>query len=148
MVRLEYRLLDAQQGYPVLYHYDSIDKDEVSLRFACDYFVKERTVYEKTSAAIERDTYVIYVKPAEDEKAVDYSDAVPLRWGRVQLEVREYKEGTELYPLIHTYQFLDDEDALLHLQANYLYLQEQEWEKTSTEVDEDRRVYIYYAQRT
>lgn len=148
MVRLEYRLLDPERGYPVLYYYDSIDKDEVSLRFACDYLVKERTVYEKTSAAIERDTYVIYVRHAPDEKAVAYPDAVPLRWGRVQLEVREYREETEHYPLIHTYQFLDDEDALLHLQADFLYLQDQEWEKTSTEVDEDRRVYVYYAQRT
>jgi hypothetical protein len=145
VTRLEYRLLDETNGFPVLYYYEPIDKDEISLRFACDYFVKGGSVYEKTSCAIEQTTYVIYVKPAEDEQTVTYTDAAALRWGQVQIEVREYREGTNQYPLVHLFQFMDDDDALLHLQSDYLYLHGREWEKTSTEVDEDRKVYVYYA---
>jgi hypothetical protein len=145
MARLEYRLLDEGRGFPVLYYYDLIDKDEISLRFACDYFVKDRVVYEKTSCAIELPNYVIYVKPAEDEQVVDPGVLSAPRWGGIRIEVREFREGTSHYPVVHTYDFRDDDDALLHLQSDYLYLYGKEWEKTSTEVDEDRKVYVYYA---
>lgn len=145
MARLEYRLLDEAKGYPVLFTYDHIDKDEVSLRFACDYLVKEHMVYEKTSCAIEAGCYVIYVKSSTEEHAVDYVQMAAARWGNVQIELREFHEGAKPYPLVHTYYFKDDDDALLHLQSDYLYLNGREWEKTSAEVDEDRRVYIYYA---
>jgi hypothetical protein len=145
LVRLEYRLLDEANHFPVLYHYSSIDKDEVSLRFACDYLVKGHMVYEKTSCAVEPDCYVIYVKPSAEEQAVDYEHTEVERLGKIRLELREYREGTFRYPLIHTYYFADDDDVLLHLQSDYLYLSGHEWEKMSTEVDEDRKVYVYYA---
>ncbi|GAX91299.1 hypothetical protein [Effusibacillus lacus] len=148
MPRLEYRLLDEDKGFPVLYYYDMIDKDEISLRFACDYFVKDKVVYEKTSCAIELPNYIIYVKPAEDEQVVDPGVLSAPRWGGIRIEVREFREGTAFYPIIHTYDFLDDDDALLHLQSDYLYLYGREWMKTSTEVDEDRKVYVFYAQPT
>ncbi len=145
MARLEYRLLDEANGYPVLFYYDRIDKDEVSLRFACDYLVKGHVVYEKTSCAIEQGTYVIYVRHSTEETAVDYAERPSVRWGSIQIEMREYRENTRLYPLVHTLSFKDDDDALLHLQSDYLYLNGREWEKTSAEVDEDRQVYIFYA---
>lgn len=148
MARLEYRLLDEAKGYPVLFYYDRVNKDEVSLRFACDYLVKGHIVYEKTSCAIESGCYVIYVKPSVEEHAVDYMEAVSARWGSIQIEMREYKEDARLYPLVHTFYFKDDDDALLHLQSDYLNLNGREWEKTSTEVDEDRHVYVYYAKPT
>lgn len=148
MARLEYRWLDEKNGYPVLFYYDHIDKDEVSLRFACDYLVKGHVVYEKTSCAVEPGCYVIYVKRSTDETAVDYAHTASTRWGSIQLELREYKEGTMNYPLVHTYYFKDDDEALLHLQSDYLVLDGREWEKTSAEVDEDRRVYVYYARPT
>lgn len=145
MARLEYRLLDEANGYPVLFYYDRIDKEEVSLRFACDYLVKGHVVYENTSCAIEQGTYVIYVRHSTEETAVDYAERPSVRWGSIQIEMREYRENTRLYPLVHTFSFKDDDDALLHLQSDYLYLNGREWEKTSAEVDEDRQVYIFYA---
>lgn len=148
MARLEYRLLDEAKGYPVLFYYDPIDKDEVSLRFACDYLVKGHVVYEKTSCAIEPGTYVIYVKPSKEEQAVDYMHTAAARWNSIQVELREYRENTSLYPLIHTFSFKDDDDALLHLQSDYLLYNGREWQKTSAEVDEDRCLYVYYAQPT
>lgn len=148
LARLEYRLLDEANGFPLLFYYDHIDKDEVSLRFACDYLVKGHIVYEKTSCAIEPNCYVIYVKRSTEEQAVDYVHHAAKRWGSIQIELRHFKEGTADYPLVHTYYFKDDDDALLHLQSDYLLLNGMEWEKTSAEVDEDRHVYIYYAQPT
>jgi len=145
MARMEYRLLDEARGYPVLFYYDNVNKDEVSLRFACDYLVKGHVVYEKTSCAIENGTYVIYVKRSTEEQAVDYAEAVSARWGSIQIEMREYQENARVYPLVHTFYFKDDDDALLHLQSDYLYVNGREWEKTSAEVDEDRQVYVYYA---
>ncbi|PYI52628.1 hypothetical protein [Paenibacillus flagellatus] len=146
MARLEYRLLDESRGFPLLYYYDFIDKDEVSLRFACDYLVKDRIVYEKTSCAIEPRTYVIYVKVAEEEDALAGGTELPGRWGGIRIELREYKEGASHYPVVRVLQFQDDDDALLHLQSDYLMLDGVEWAKTSAEVDEDRKVYVYYAQ--
>lgn len=146
MARLEYRLLDDSRGYPVLYAYDMIDKDEISLRFTCDYFVKDRLVYEKMSCALELPTYVIYVKHATDEHVVDSRVLSAPRWGGIRIEVREYRNNSDHYPLVHTFDFPDDDDALLHLQSDFLYLYGREWQKTSTEVDEDRKVYVFYAQ--
>ncbi|RNB70264.1 hypothetical protein [Brevibacillus panacihumi] len=146
MARLEYRLLDEAKGYPLLFYYDPIDKDEISLRFACDYLVKGHVVYEKTSCAIEPGCYVIYVKHSTEEQAVDYTHTAVRRWDSIQMELREFSAEATVYPLVHTYYFKDDDDALLHLQSDYLIHQGREWEKTSTEVDEDRHLYIYYAQ--
>jgi hypothetical protein len=146
--RLEYRLLDEKKGFPVLYYYDLIDKDEVALRFACDYFVKAGVVYEKTSCAIESSCYVIYVQVAEDERVVEPVKPVLGRRPGITMEVREFKEDTEHYPVVCTYTFKDDDDAILHLQSHFLYLYGREWEKTSTEIDEDRGVYVYYARPT
>lgn len=143
MARLEYRTL--ADGYPVLFYYDSIGLAEVSLRFACDYFVKEGVVYEKTSCAIEQDRYVIYVKRAEDEKAV-YAGAIPLpNWQGIRLELRHFREETSVYPVVTQWDFAGMHDVLLYLQSDYLYVDGKEWEKTSTEVDEDRKLYVYYA---
>ncbi|MFT9849227.1 hypothetical protein [Aneurinibacillus sp. REN35] len=149
MARLEYRKLDEANGFPVLYYYDLIDKDEISLRFACDYFIKDGTVYEKTSCAIESSCYVIYVQIAEDERVVEQPAAPPRRRSLgIMMEVREFKEDTIHYPVVCTYTFKDDDDAILYLQSQFLYIYNREWEKTSTEIDEDRGVYVYYAQPT
>jgi hypothetical protein len=145
---LEYRLLDEANGFPVLYVYDRIDKDEISLRFACDYLVKGHVVYEKTSCAVEPGCHVIYVKRSTEEQAVDYRERPPVRWGHIQIELREFQEGRLVYPLIHTFAYKDDDDALLMLQSDYIYWNGREWEKTSAETDEDRGIYIYYAMPT
>ncbi|MFD2170363.1 hypothetical protein [Tumebacillus lipolyticus] len=148
MARLEYRLLDEGQDFPVLYYYEGIEKREVLMRNACDYFVKERIIYAKTSCAVEGDLFVIYVEQAEDERVVDSSLHPLAHQAGIRLELREYQDGTAHYPLIHTYEFKSEEDVLLHLFANYLYLGGREWERTSTEVDEDRQVYVFYGSPT
>ena len=62
--RLEYRLLDEANGYPVVYYYEDLDATEISARFACDKFIKGSVIYEKTSCAIEPTVYIVYVQEA------------------------------------------------------------------------------------
>jgi hypothetical protein len=143
MARLEYRLLDEAKQFPVQYYYDRIGKPEIAMRMSCDYFVKEGQIFEKTSAAIDGGTYVIYVQPAVEEKVVDPSQKAI--WKTIRIELREYKEDSDYYPVIHVYEFRDEMEALLHMQSNFLYLYGKEWEKTSAEIDEDRNVYVWYA---
>ncbi|WP_342746572.1 hypothetical protein [Paenibacillus rigui] len=148
LARLEYRLYEEGGDLPLLYYYEDIEREETALRFACDYLVKDGKVYEKTSCAVEAGCYVIYVKPAEDER--------PMPWGKPALEghrgmcmeLREYRDTGDDYRLVHTFRFLDTLDAMLHLQANYLYVDGQEWYRSSAEIDEERETFVYYAVMT
>lgn len=150
LARLEYRLYDEQRGYPVLYYYQKIAQSEVSLRFACDYFVKDLTVYEKTSCAIDRGTYVVYVREAVDEHALltprPPAPAAAPAAKRVVVEVRHYRDDQAEHPLVQTYTFTNEADVLLHLQSNFHTINGEEWERTSAEIDEDRAVFVIYAQ--
>lgn len=146
MPKLEYRLFDQANGYPAIYYYDVIPREEIAVRFFCDYFIKAGKVYEKTSAAIEEPIHVIYVKECEDEFA-NNPKPVGLIGGYVILEVREYREDTENYRLIQTLEFSDLLELLLYVQSNYIVLNDVEWERTSTEIDEDRKVYVMYVMK-
>ncbi|WJH35832.1 hypothetical protein N6H14_07890 [Paenibacillus sp. CC-CFT747] len=143
MARMEYRKLE--DGFPVLYHYASITPDEISLRFACDYLVKEGKVYEKTSCAAEDGCYVVYVKESTEEKAIPGASSRP-SWRGIRVELRKFDEFARHYPVLHHWDFDRFEEALLQLQSNYVYWGDKEWERTSTEVDEDRKLYVIYAQ--
>lgn len=148
MAQLEYRLLDEVKGFPALYHYESISKEEVLMRFRCDYLVKDGVVYEKTSNALESTVYIIYVKRVDDE--VPYLSLAQPHDGRglIVLEVREYMEDVSEYPILMTLKFDTLLDAALFAQCHYFMAENQEWEQTSVEVDEDRKTYVIYAQRT
>ncbi|HWR42077.1 hypothetical protein [Sporomusa sp.] len=143
MARLEYRLFDEIEGFPVLYYYDGIEQTEIAARLACDYFVKEAVTYEKTSGAVEADRYVIYVK-----KAVVQDESLPQppnNGGKLRLELRQYVENSSYYPVITTLDMKSNLEMLLYLQSDFVYWLGQEWQKTSAEIDEDRKVYIFYA---
>jgi hypothetical protein len=145
MVRLEYRLFEEGGDLPLLYYYEGIGREEVSLRFVCDYLVKDGRVYEKTSTAVEDACFVIYVKPAEEERAMPWSKPHSGATAGLTMELREYNEFGADYRLIHTYSFRDSLEANLVLQANYLYRDGQEWCRTSAEIDEDRETFVFYA---
>lgn len=142
MARLEYRLVDDTGQFPVIYYYDDIEKTEIAARFACDYFIKSGITYEKTSAAVETDCYVIYVKKA------DVPDDLPQpanNNNKLQLELRQYMDNSSYYPIVTTLYMKNNLDVLLYLQSDYVYWLGQEWQKTSAEIDEDRKTYILYA---
>jgi len=148
MAQLEYRLFDEEKGFPALYHYDSIPKDEIVMRFLCDYLVKDGMVYEKTSNALEMTLYVIYVKLANDETPVSMNGRSKVGMGFNVMEIREYRKDAKEYPLIQNLELSTLTDIALIGQCNYLMLEGVEWEQTSLEVDEDRQTYVLYVKRT
>lgn len=150
MARLEYRLnVRSQDEYPVLYTYDGIAKQEIAMRFVCDYWVKKQVVYEMAFCAIADDTYVIYVNESDEEYAVDSTPFLAPR-GRekeIAVELREHRDFSDRHPHRHTFYYASYEDALLCLKADFIKWDGTEWEKTSSEVDEDRLVYVFYGAR-
>ena len=148
MAKLEYRLFDVENGYPALYHYNSISKDEIVARFLCDYFIKDGVVYEKTSNALESPLHVIYVKKANDEIAIPMNRRSTVGMGFIVMEIREYREDAKEYPIIQNLELSNLTDIAIVGQCNFLTLEGVEWEQTSLEVDEDRQTYVLYVKRT
>jgi hypothetical protein len=148
MPRFEYRLNDAAQDYPILYFYESMDDLEAAMRFACDYFVKEGKTWLKTASAAEDSKLVMYVETVADDAAEDGNATKRALPGGIAIEVREYREGAAEYPLIHQFGFNSQAQVVAHLLADTMILSGQEWEKTSTEIDEDRQAYVYYCRKT
>lgn len=145
MAQLEYRRLDEANDYPVLYTYAALAPAEIAARFACDRLIKGGLVYEKTSCASEPLTYVIYVKEAG--RAEPGGDTPPVAAG-ARIELRQDSSGDAPGQLMHTLDFTDGWDLVLHLQCDYLFWLGEEWLKTSLVLDEDRKVYVFYVQRS
>ena len=148
MPRFEYRLNDAAQDYPILYFYENMDEVEAAMRFVCDYFVKDGKTWLKNTSAVSGMEYVMYMEEVPTDSAEAGNRAQKALPSGIAVEVREYREGALDYPLIHQFAFNSQLQALAHLLADTLMLFGQEWEKTSTEVDEDRQAYIYYCRKT
>ena len=148
MPRFEYRLNDAGQDYPILYFYENMDEVEAAMRFVCDYFVKDGKTWLKNASAVSGMEYVMYMEEVPTDSAEAGNRAQKALPSGIAVEVREYREGALDYPLIHQFAFNSQLQALAHLLADTLMLFGQEWEKTSTEVDEDRQAYIYYCRKT
>ena len=148
MPRFEYRLNDAAQDYPILYFYENMDEVEAAMRFVCDYFVKDGKTWLKNASAVSGLEYVMYMEEVPTDSAEAANRAQKALPSGIAVEVREYREGALDYPLIHQFAFNSQLQALAHLLADTQMLFGQEWEKTSTEVDEDRQAYIYYCRKT
>ena len=147
MPRFEYRLNDSSKKYPVVYYYEAMDEVEAAMRIICDYFVKEGRTYLKTHSSVEPPNIVIYVEEADDDPAEADNAQNKLLPGGIAVEVREYLEGAAEYPLVHQFGFVSQIQAVSYLIADSMVLFGQKWEKTSTEIDEDRRAYVYYCQK-
>lgn len=145
MANLEYRLLDEAAGYPILYTYPAIDGGEIAARFACDKFIKDGKIYAKTSTASEPLTYVIYVQ--EDGPAAPAAASPPAVQG-ARVEIRQDGDSETPGLLIEGREFTDAIDIVLCLSSDYFYWLGDEWLKTLTVLDEDRKVYVYYAKKT
>ena len=148
MPRFEYRLNDAAQDYPLIFYYENMDEVEAAMRFVCDYFVKDGKTWLKNASAVSGMEYVMYMEEVPTDSAEAGNRAQKALPSGIAVEVWEYREGALDYPLIHQFAFNSQLQALAHLLADTLMLFGQEWEKTSTEVDEDRQAYIYYCRKT
>jgi hypothetical protein len=147
LAQLEYRLLDAENGFPALYGYENIQKEEIIARCLCDYFIKEGTVYELTSSAKEEFLHVIYVKKIEDKPHPQTPGQIT-GMGYILLELRQFLEDAESYPVMKTLEFGNMQDLLLYAVSRYINFQDCEWEKTSFEIDEDRQVFSMYLMKS
>lgn len=145
--RLEYRLLDESNHYPTLYTYQHIDELEIAARCTCDFFVKDGVLYEKTSCSMEVLVYVIYVKEVDNNVTV-YHDNIRDNGKKTRIEIRHFIEDVEQYPLLFTYELRESKEVLLYLQSDYFTWSGKEWQKTSSEIDEDRKIYVLYAKPT
>src|SRR6478752_1207274 len=65
MGKLEYRLLKPDDTFVSIYHYQSIELEQILARRECEFFVKEGVTYKQTSSAVEDDIHIIYVKEHE-----------------------------------------------------------------------------------
>ena len=147
MKKLEYRLLDESKGYPILYYFLDMDEMQIASRFVCDYIVKDGILYEKTSCSMEALSCVIYVKKIEED-ILTYEENIRQTEKYIRLEVRHFIEEAEIYPLMFTYELRESKEVLLYLQSDFFIWSGKEWEKTSSEIDEDRKVYVLYAKPT
>lgn len=147
MAQLEYRLLDEEKGFPALFGYERIPKEEVVARCLCDYFIKEGIVYELTSSAKEELLQVIYVKEVEEKPNPQMPGQIS-GMGYILLELREFQEDAESYPVMKTLKFGNLQDLLIYAVSQYIDFQESEWEKTSFEIDEDRQVFSLYLKKS
>ena len=148
MPRFEYRLNGEAQGYSVVYFYEDMNAVEAAMRFGCDYFIKEGKTYLKTASAVEPPNYVVYVEAVDSDPSEDANTHDQKLSGGIAFEVREYREGSATYPLVHQCGFANPLQALPYILADTMILFGQEWGKTSIEIDEDRQAYIYYCKKT
>ncbi|MBM7603813.1 hypothetical protein JOC75_001786 [Metabacillus crassostreae] len=141
--KLEYRTNDERNNYPALYHYDFADPFEIYCRRYCDFFIKEKQVYKQTSSSLEEEYYVIYVEKETEEYIFEDAE----NYSHVTLEVRDYKEYN-VSPLIFTYDLYSHEEVLSLIGNDYLWIENEEYEKISAEIDEDRSTYVLYMTKT
>lgn len=147
MPRFEYRLNNANQDYPLLFFYENMAEAEVAMRLVCDYFVKEGRTWLKTSSAAEVSRYLVYVEEVDQDPAEEGNVRPPALAGGIAVEVREFRDGAQDYPLIHQFSPPNQLQALAVMLVDTQVLFGVEWEKTSTEIDEDRQAYVYYCRK-
>ena len=145
MERLEYHLIEDGENISILYDYPSISKEETLMRFACDYFVRGKDVFECVHVQADPPVHKIFVKRSEEETVLDDWLRFSPTWQGIRIELRHFDEKWSNYPLVHRYQFHHAQDALLHFLSSLHQVDGQLWETTSTEVDENRYVYVIYA---
>ena len=142
--RLEYRLLDEKNDYPILYYYEAISAAELSLRLSCGRFVKEGRAYEKTSAAQDVMQYVIYLKPAELLLDRAWLEAAP-KDSYFELRRLTGKKGDA--PLLNSCLLEHEQELQLKLLCDYHFFFGTEWLVQAVELDEDRACYVCYLKR-
>lgn len=142
-VRLEYRLSDDSSLYPAIYHYSQLDSSEFFCRRICDFFIKNRKIYRKTSSSREQDLFVIYLEEEMEEVLFEHAP----HYSHVTLEIRLFSEEEESR-LMETLQLESHDEVLEYIGNDFIQFGEYEFEKVSTEIDEDRSAYVLYVKAT
>lgn len=140
---LEYRLQKGKEHYVPIYHYPEIELEQILTRRECEFFVKGGVTYKQLSSAIEGDLFIIYLEIYEESPI---EKEIPPQEG-IRLEIRELNSIKD-HPLITTEHLTNHMDILSMIGSVYTYYHEEEWERDSAEIDEDRQVYILYVTPT
>ncbi|NOU96300.1 hypothetical protein GC093_24200 [Paenibacillus sp. LMG 31456] len=143
MARLEYRL--HHDPSELICHYDGIPLEELLIRNVSDWFIRGGTIYEKQSTEKQDSLHLIYVTPSDQMAeqtipAIDNAEALVV-------EIRQFEEELSDYPLLRLQHCDSLLDVLLLIQTETITLDGQKWAKSSFELDEDRKMFIYYARR-
>lgn len=141
---LEYRLFKGLNSFEPLFRYESVELDQILARRECEFFVKDGVTYKQTSSAIEGHIHFIYVE--KEEESTKEQEEFNLN-GKLKLEIREFNSRGN-HPVIQTFELDRHIEILSKIGSVYLYLDNQEWERDSAEIDEDRLVYVLYMTKT
>ncbi|MFD0676037.1 MULTISPECIES: hypothetical protein [unclassified Paenibacillus] len=144
MARLEYRL--HHDPLEVICHYDSIPLEELLIRNVSDWLIRGGTIYEKQRTEKQENLHLIYVTPSDQvteqmEPSIDNGE-------ELVVEIRQFAEELTDYPILHLQHYDSLLDVLLLLQTETITLNGQKWDKSSFEIDEDRKMFVYYARST
>ena len=140
---LEYRLQKGKDQFVPIFHYPTIDLEQILARRECEFFVKEGITYKQLSSAIEGDIFVIYLEVYE-EGPIEKDGLIQ---EGINLEIRELNV-LKGHPLITTEYMSNHMDVLSIIGSVYTYYHGKEWERDSAEIDEDRKVYVLYVTST
>jgi hypothetical protein len=142
-VLLEYRLQLRKDEFDPIYHYPSIELQQILARRECEFFIKEGITYKQLSSGLEENVFVIYVEVYE-ENPIEEPDT---SGERIKLEIRELN-ALRNHPLIVTEWPTDHLEVLSKIGSIYTYYDGKEWERDSAEIDEDRKTYVLYVTPT
>ncbi len=141
MPSLEYRVLDENRGNPVIHYFTDITLQEIALRSAVDYLVADGKVLEKIHVAFAPLSYVIYCEISDNDNPNE-SSPIKLVHNGYSLEIRQYIDDNSAYPLLKS---LEVQDELLNLLiCDYISIDGIKWLRSSSELDQDRNVYVLY----
>lgn len=147
MEKIEYRYLKEDESFEPLYHYN-LDEIEAATRKLCEFYVKENTVYQVVSIALEPTLTVIYVKHFDwNKKFVDERT-----YYGVSIEIRKFSNYGDS-PVIKVHENITHLEVLKYLQSDYIYIHLNEkkyleYKLMATEIDEERSTYVYYVEPT
>lgn len=141
MARLEYRLL--HNPAEMICHYDPISIDELLVRNDSDWFIRGGTIYERHRTEEEDGLHLIYVIPTDT--SIEQSEPEIVQEAGFVVEIRQFANDATDYPLLHVKHCSSLLEVLLLLQTETIKLNGRKWSKTSFELDEDRKMFVYYA---
>ncbi len=144
MKKLTYFIHDGKDGYEPLYEYtsSSVGIDEFYARQLCTYFVIKGSQYELVSNEMNGEDEILVLEDRGRNNSV--IDEKNYRGLGIHVEFRRHLES-ENYKLLSTVPCQTHLDVIRYLLKDVTDIPEiGQMEVTSTEIDEDRGVYVLY----
>ncbi len=143
-MELVYFIEKGFQQFEEVYHYPSetISKDEIYARQLCEYFIKDGKQYHLVSNEMDEEAEILVLK--EEGSSTAFHDEIIYEGKGIHIEFRQYKRIGDM-PLLYTLHVGTHWDAIRFLLKDYVDIPTVgQRERDSTEIDEDRNVYVIY----